>query len=249
MKRLTKAALGAAALIATSLPVAGAEDRAILEMATYSGCFICHQVKPDPEIDKPLAPSYLDIAARYQGDAAAFDRLLDRVMHGTIYREQVWKDKTSMRFMPPNVNVSRHDAATLVDWILKMDVDPAEVERLSRDDRMMTTATVSGCVICHRVDPVEDRRLIPLAPSFREIAARYKGDTANQTRLVESVITGTMEQPKRWPNVNMQFMPPNIATRKQDIEEMVAWILAMDTTGVQDRVSPQTAVRPTGDKH
>ena len=54
-----------------------------------------------------------------------------------------------------------------------MDVDPAEVERLSRDDRMMTMATVSGCVICHRVDPVKDRRLIPLAPSFREIAARY----------------------------------------------------------------------------
>ena len=60
--------------------------------------------------------------------------------------------------MPPNVNVSRHDAASLVDWILKMDVDPATVERLSRDDRMMTTATLSGCVICHRVDPVEDRR-------------------------------------------------------------------------------------------
>ena len=44
-------------------------------------------------------------------------------------------------------------------------------------------------------------------------------------------------------------MPPNIATRKQDIEEMVAWILAMDTTEVEDRVSPQTAVRPTGDSN
>ena len=248
MKRLTTAAIGAVALIAASFQAFGAEDRAILELAAYSGCFICHQVKADPEIGTSLAPAYLDIAARYNGDETAFDRLLDRVMHGTIYREQVWEGKTSMRFMPPNVNVSRHDAATLVDWILKMDVDPATVERLSRDDRMMTTATVSGCVICHRVDPVEDRRLIPLAPSFREIAARYKGDVANQARLVESVVIGTMGQPKRWPNVNMQFMPPNIATRKEDIEAMVAWILAMDTTGVEDRVTPQTAVRPVADK-
>lgn len=247
MKRIATAALGAAALLAAGLQVARAEDQSVLELAAHSGCFICHQVKADPDVAKQLAPSYLEIAARYKGQQGAFDRLLDRVMHGTLYREQAWEGKTSMRFMPPNVNVTRQAAEALVNWVLNMEVEPAVLERLVRDDRMITVASVTGCVICHRVEPVEDRRLVPIAPSFREIAARYKDKEGSHGHLVESVINGTQGQPKRWPNVNMQFMPPSVASRKQDVEELVAWILDLDTTGVIDRVTPQTAARPTGE--
>lgn len=68
-----------------------------------------------------MGPSYLKVALLYRDDPAAFDRLLDRVLHGTAYRPPDWDGKVSMRFMPPSVNVKKEDAPKLVDWILSLD--------------------------------------------------------------------------------------------------------------------------------
>ena len=221
------------ALIAV-MPVCQAEDKEMLVLANASGCFICHQVAPDTTNELPLGPSYQEIAFRYKGDPDAFDRLLDRVMHGTAYREQAWSGKVGMRFMPPNVNLSRDTAAALVHWIMGLDVDPALAEKLTKHDRMLTLSAVSGCNICHLMNPVTETRVVPLAPSYREIAALYKGKANARKKLLNSVEKGTLNKRKTWKNVNMLFMPPNVALKKENAEELVSWILSLDTTGIRD---------------
>jgi cytochrome c len=228
------------AILATGIAVA--EDAAMLELANARGCFICHTVVPgDSKGNLPLGPSYQEVALRYRGDENAFDRLFDRVLHGTAYRQQAWEGKVSMRFMPPNVNLSREEAGALVHWILKLDIQPEVAERLTYHDNMMALATYSGCMICHRVNPFPDRRLVPLAPSLREIAAEYKGRANAKNRLTQAVLEGTVgAKVKTWENVNMRFMPPNVNVKEMDAERIVAWILELDVTGVERRrVAPK----------
>ncbi len=224
-----------AAVVVFLVPVAHAKDQKMLALANASGCFICHRIAPQNHSDElPLAPSYQEIALRYKGEKGAFSRLLDRVLHGTVYRDQAWGGKVGMRFMPPNVNVSREDASALVHWILELDIDPAVAQRLMHHDRMLALARVSGCTICHRIDPIQETRVVPLAPSFREVAAHYRDIPQSKDRLLESVLQGTRGNQKVWQNVNMQFMPPNVALRRDDGFELVDWILSLDTKGVPD---------------
>lgn len=219
---------------------AGAEadqDSAMLELANTRGCFICHRVVPDEAGDTlPLGPSYQEVAVRYRGDTKVFDRLVDRVLHGTAYREQAWEGKVSMRYMPPNVNLARDEAAALVRWILDLEVSPEAAQRLGRHEQMLALANYSGCMICHHLDPVADRRVVPLAPSFREVAAAYEGQPDAEQRLVKAVTEGTMASgSKTWENVNMRFMPPSVNVKKEDAERLVSWILSLDTRAVARR--------------
>ena len=212
---------------------AWANDPDMLELATTSGCFICHSVVADPDIPKPLAPSYQDIAARYQNNKGAFDRLLDTVLHGTIYKEQAWADQISMRFMPPNVNISRDNAAALVNWILTMPVATTADPGMTEYETMLALSTTSGCMSCHAVSPIPVRRTVPLAPSFREIAALYDGQAGAQAYLLDSTINGTINKPHVWQTVNMRFMPPNVALRKDDAQKLLDWILALEHDTIQ----------------
>ncbi|MBT3044720.1 MAG: hypothetical protein ABW134_17190 [Candidatus Thiodiazotropha endolucinida] len=228
-----------AVVVIFPLSAAHAKDQQMLALANASGCFICHKIAPDAASDElPLAPSYQEIALRYRGDKDAFSRLLDRVLHGTVYQDQVWEGEIGMRFMPPNVNVSREDASSLVHWILKLDIDPQMATRLMHHDRMLTLSTVSGCTICHRMDPVNVSRVIPLAPSFREVAAHYQDRPGNKDRLLESILQGTQGNQKIWQNVNMLYMPPNVALKREDGVKLIEWILSLDTKGVPRQIEP-----------
>ncbi|MES9853349.1 MAG: c-type cytochrome [Candidatus Thiodiazotropha sp. L084R] len=217
-------------IVALATPTAlQAEDEQMLDLANTRGCFICHRVTPDSSGEKPLAPSYKEVAVRYGNDTKAFDQLLDRVVHGTAYRDQQWAGKVAMRFMPPNVNLSRDEASALVRWILELEVDEKTVQRLQRHDNMLRLSSLSGCNICHRVEPVTESRVVPLAPSFREIAGRYQNVATAQEDLLDSVLKGTQGGTKMWHNVNMRFMPPNVNVRQQDAAALVEWILSLDT--------------------
>jgi cytochrome c551/c552 len=68
---------------------------------------------------------------------------------------------------------------------------------------------------------------VPLAPSFRDVAGRYQGQAGARDQLIESVLLGTLNTPKQWNNVNMRFMPPSVALRRQQAEELVDWILTL----------------------
>ena len=229
--KLANLTTGIALIAVLGSPGAGAEDQKMLEMATTKGCFICHSIAPTAGAVQPLAPAYQEVAARYRDDPKAHNFLVDRVLHGTAYREQSWGGAVNMRFMPPNVNVSHEEADVLVDWILHL--KPAADDRLVKYEQGLTLATTSGCTICHNMNPLGKVRAIPLAPSFREIAAYYDGKPGAREHLRDSVKGGTLNKPKVWQNINMRFMPPNVNVRKEDVATLVDWVLSLDHSGVK----------------
>ena len=219
---------GASALVAS--PVVATEahrDVRMLELATDSGCFVCHAMSSLDTDTMPLAPPYQAIAARYQGDPEAFDRLVDRVLHGTVFQQQAWADQVNMRFMPPNVSLAPQDARALVHWILRLEPTAAD-QGVARHERMMALAAGSGCFACHDMHRAADSRYVPLAPAFHDIAGRYDDGPETRTALVAAIKEGTMDQPKRWDDVNMRFMPPSVALERRNAEQLVDWILSLE---------------------
>jgi cytochrome c551/c552 len=61
---------------------------------------------------------------------------------------------------------------------------------------MLALATVSGCAICHRIDPVKESRVIPLALSFKEVAVHYQDRSSSKDRLLESILLGAQGNQK-----------------------------------------------------
>ncbi|MEZ5534000.1 MAG: c-type cytochrome [Thiolinea sp.] len=205
---------------------ATAEEK-MLEMATGKGCFICHSIQSKPGSTLPLAPAYEEIAEHYRevGDAAGF--LADRILSGTLGAQQNWKGKVNMAFMPPNVNVSEQEAKLLAEWIVGLNseaVTPAIVEH----EEMLILAVQGGCTTCHSMEKQADNTHIELAPAFREVAKRYSSTENAKAILVKSILEGTMQDGRKWPDVNMLFMPPNVALNKQDAETLADWILSLE---------------------
>ena len=122
-KNALRLSLSVAALLTAGSAFADAKaDDAARQLATRSGCFICHAIELDakgPEGLKPVGPPWKAVAARYKGDKDAQKNLTAAVMGGTSLYNRHWKDESSGVAMPPNgVAISEADAAKLVDWIL-----------------------------------------------------------------------------------------------------------------------------------
>ena len=77
-------------------------------------------------------------------------------------------------------------------------------------------ATKSGCMTCHKVDTKV------LGPSFKEIAAKYKGDSGAEAALIEKVSKGGTGT---WGQVPMPPNSPRVSDA--DIKTLVQWILGM----------------------
>jgi len=79
--------------------------------AKKGGCVACHKV------DKKLVgPAWADVAAKYKGDAAARDYLIDKVKKGG---KGVWTEITGGAPMPPySPRVKDADIEKLVDFVL-----------------------------------------------------------------------------------------------------------------------------------
>ncbi len=199
----------------------------MLDLATQSGCFLCHRVDAAENQQTPLAPSYRQIAAHYQKNPNAFEYLTQRVMRGTVYGEQNWSGSIGMRFMPPNLNINRSEAATLVNWILSLNTAEGSGPAVQLHEQMMALATISGCFACHRLNPESDPRMIPLAPAFSAIAARFGGQPDAVKKLTQSVLHGTRAGEKKWHDANMQFMPPNVALDQAQATALVTWIIGL----------------------
>ena len=75
-------------------------------------------------------------------------------------------------------------------------------------------AAKSKCMTCHQVDKKV------LGPSFREIAARYKGQKNAQAMLAESVVKGAKA---KWGKIPM---PPQKVT-PADAQALSKWILTL----------------------
>lgn len=75
-------------------------------------------------------------------------------------------------------------------------------------------AKKSGCLACHAAD----KKLV--GPSYKDIAAKYKGQADAEAKLVKKVKEGGKGV---WGEVPM---PPNAAVKDEDIKTLVKWVLA-----------------------
>lgn len=207
-------------------PLAASES--MIELTTRSGCFICHSIDSREGETKPLAPTWRAIAERYAGRKNAQDYLVTRVLNGTAYSEQNWSGRISMRFMPPNVNVNRVDAGAMVNFILHLDTEIAAGDRFRRHEAMMVLATTSGCLACHQVTTDGDSRHVPLAPSFEQVAARYRDTPRAADYLVPRILKGTAGGDPQWTEVNMEFMPPNVGLTEAHARQLAEWVLTLE---------------------
>lgn len=89
--------------LAASVATPALADQAL---ATAKNCMACHAV------DKKLVgPSYKDVAAKYNGQAGAADKLAAKIMKGGA---GVWGPVP----MPANAQVNEAEAKKLAAWIL-----------------------------------------------------------------------------------------------------------------------------------
>ncbi|HKB59797.1 MAG TPA: c-type cytochrome [Gallionellaceae bacterium] len=79
-----------------------------------------------------------------------------------------------------------------------------------------TLARKSGCMACHAVDS----RLV--GPSFKEIAAKYKGDKEAAAKLAGKIRSGGSGSFGSTP-----MLPAPASVSDADIRTIVAWILSL----------------------
>ena len=75
-------------------------------------------------------------------------------------------------------------------------------------------AKAKNCVACHAVDS----KLV--GPSFKDVAAKYKGQKDAEDKLAKKVIAGGSGT---WGNVPM---PPNAVSEKE-AHDLVKWVLTL----------------------
>jgi cytochrome c len=71
-----------------------------------------------------------------------------------------------------------------------------------------------ACFACHTVD----KKMV--GPSYKDVAAKYRGDKEAPAKLAEKVKKGSQGV---WGNVPM---PPNTTVPDADVNALVKWILA-----------------------
>ena len=76
-----------------------------------------------------------------------------------------------------------------------------------------------NCAGCH----TPDKKLV--GPSYKDIAAKYKGDAKAEARLFDRVKKGTGATGGEIWKMGSP-MPPNSAVKDEDIKTLVKWILA-----------------------
>ncbi|MCB5186275.1 c-type cytochrome [Methylobacillus gramineus] len=76
-------------------------------------------------------------------------------------------------------------------------------------------AQKNGCLACHSVE----KKMI--GPSYKEVAAKYKGDKGAEARLVEKVKAGGSG------NWGAMPMPPHAHVKDEDIKTLVHWVLSL----------------------
>jgi cytochrome c len=102
--KIAAVVLVAAGLFATGAAQADAGE----DLLKKSGCTACHAIDK-----KVVGPAYIDVAAKYKGDAGAAAKLTEKIKKGG---SGVWGPVP----MPPNPAVSDADLKTLVTYILAL---------------------------------------------------------------------------------------------------------------------------------
>jgi len=98
--------------------------------------------------------------------------------------------------------------------------------------QMDALASATGCYLCHRAYPRPSKPddVAPLAPSWKEIALRYRGQKNAEDRLTEIVISGSAGYGKdrHWRGKQGEAgMLPNVKELDESqARRLVHWILS-----------------------
>lgn len=99
------------------------------------------------------------------------------------------------------------------------------------DAAMLQLATDKGCMACHSITPKPRRAdgLPPIAPSWREVALKYRDDPVAHKLLTETVMTGANPKARHWTGkVGAATMPPNAVTLSaEEAHMLVNWLLVL----------------------
>jgi cytochrome c len=98
-------------------------------------------------------------------------------------------------------------------------------------DAMKLLAEERGCTTCHQEKPVPSgsNSIIASAPSWREIAARYRGNAGAEEQLTQTVIGGSDPQVRHWKNraAFTRMLPNEIEVTHDEARALVRWILSL----------------------
>jgi len=107
----------------------------------------------------------------------------------------------------------------------------AQATPAENDAAMLRLANDKGCMLCHSIDPKPRRAdgLPPIAPSWREVALKYRNDPVAHKTLTQTVITGSDPKARHWSGqVGATAMPPNAATvSAEEAHQLVDWLLVL----------------------
>jgi len=76
-------------------------------------------------------------------------------------------------------------------------------------------AQANGCMTCHQMDKKV------LGPSYKDVAAKYRGNAGTEAALVRKVKDGGKGV---WGDM---MMPPNAHVKEADIQAIVKWIMTV----------------------
>jgi cytochrome c len=98
-------------------------------------------------------------------------------------------------------------------------------------DAMKLLAEERGCTTCHQEKPVPkgSNAIIASAPSWREIAARYRGRPDAEAQLAIEVVGGTDPKARHWKNqaAFTSMLPNEVAVTDEEARSLVRWILSL----------------------
>ena len=96
---------------------------------------------------------------------------------------------------------------------------------------MRELARDRGCTTCHRETstPAKDDSALAMAPSWQDIAARYRNVPDARAHLAALVLTGSDPNDRHWKNHAAfdRMMANEIATTPQEADLLVRWILSL----------------------
>ena len=108
--------------------------------------------------------------------------------------------------------------------------ESAPPARSGAHDRLRVLAGERGCTLCHRGVPAprEADSALPLAPSWTEIAARYRAQPDAEEKLTRTVIEGADPADRHWKDrqdfVRMGGNAPHVTP--DEARALVRWILS-----------------------
>ena len=128
-------------------------------------------------------------------------------------------------------NLCRSGFAAL--WVASALIAACSAYADEASEKPYNVARDAGCMVCHEVEspPPDAESVLPLAPSFEQIARRYRSDPQAVDKLSSAVRDGTgpLRRDRHWEGkARFDTMYPNDGELSEgELHAIVDWILTL----------------------